>query len=326
MAPATDNPWLVLIHQVPRKPAGLRVKIWRRLQALGAVPIKNAVYVLPNTDESREDFEWVLREIQQDGGEGSLCEARLVEGLNDDEVRSMFVAARESDYRELATDIRRFAHQALPRGKRRAVPEPRATSTLARFAKRLTEIGAMDFFGAPGRETVEGLLRDLDEKLGDPRDRARSPAPTSRRVGDVQGRVWVTRSGVHIDRIASAWLIRRFIDPRGTVQVRSGSRLRARARGAALRHVRRGIHAPGRALHFRGIVARLRSRRCEPAAARRDRARHRLKEAKFGRPETAGVEHLIAGIAWTHPDDEQRLADGATVFDALHGYFKKRKS
>src|SRR5262245_61561917 len=118
VADAPTNPWLVLIHQLPPKPAGLRVKVWRRLQTLGAVPIKNSVYALPNTDEAREDFEWMLREIQQDGGEASLCEARLVDGLTDDEVRATFLKARENDYRTLAAEIRTFARDALPRGKR----------------------------------------------------------------------------------------------------------------------------------------------------------------------------------------------------------------
>ena len=88
------EPWLVLIHQLPPKPPYLRVKVWRRLQALGAVPLKNSVYVLPSTDDGREDFEWVLREIRKEGGEASLCEARLVEGLTDEEVRHLFLRAR----------------------------------------------------------------------------------------------------------------------------------------------------------------------------------------------------------------------------------------
>ena len=110
-----SNPWLVLIHQLPPKPSYLRVKVWRRLQGIGSVPIKNSVYVLPNTEEAREDFEWVLREIVQEGGEASLCEARLVDGLTDDEIRSSFQTARENDYRELGTDVRTLARETLPR-------------------------------------------------------------------------------------------------------------------------------------------------------------------------------------------------------------------
>src|SRR5512138_2230915 len=94
--------WLLLIHQIPPKPAYLRVKIGRHLQRIGAVPIKNSVYALPRNDETQEDLQWVLREIVKGGGDGSILEARFVEGLSDDQVVALFQAALEGDYRELA--------------------------------------------------------------------------------------------------------------------------------------------------------------------------------------------------------------------------------
>jgi len=94
-APRTlAHSWLLLIHQLPAKPAYLRVKIWRRLQDLGAVAVKNAVHALPMNEETQEDFEWLLREIQEGGGEAFLCEARLIDGLSDEEVRALFPDAR----------------------------------------------------------------------------------------------------------------------------------------------------------------------------------------------------------------------------------------
>src|SRR5215217_9107394 len=101
--------WLLLIHQLPAKPAYLRVKIWRRLQGLGAVAVKATVYALPATLEAQEDFEWLLREIVQGGGEAIVCEARLVDGLTDQEVRTLFDRARDEDYEELASELRAVA-------------------------------------------------------------------------------------------------------------------------------------------------------------------------------------------------------------------------
>ena len=98
--------WLLLIHQIPPKPDYLRVKIWRRLQSLGAVPIKNSVYVLPRTEQCREDFEWVLREIASAGGEGMICEAHLIEGLSDREVEDLFRKARDEDYAKIMKDAK----------------------------------------------------------------------------------------------------------------------------------------------------------------------------------------------------------------------------
>src|SRR5829696_3146810 len=101
--------WFLLIHQLPAKPAYLRVKVWRRLQGLGAVAVKATVYALPATAEAQEDFEWLLREIVQGGGEAMVCEARLVDGLTDQEVRALFDRARDADYDELAKEVRALA-------------------------------------------------------------------------------------------------------------------------------------------------------------------------------------------------------------------------
>src|SRR5712671_7627909 len=122
-AAAVPAPWLLLVHQLPPKPAYLRVKVWRRLQGLGAVSVKNSVYVLPTSEQAREDFQWLLREIERGGGEGMVCEASLVGGLSDQEVRGLFDAARDADYAEIAKDLRGLAAEmdrdvgALPERK-----------------------------------------------------------------------------------------------------------------------------------------------------------------------------------------------------------------
>src|SRR5215831_13851903 len=98
--------WLLLIHQVPNSPAYLRVKMWRRLQKIGAVAVKNAVYVLPRSEQSSEDFHWVAREILEAGGDASVCEATFIEGITTKELIELFQAAREADYTELIEEIR----------------------------------------------------------------------------------------------------------------------------------------------------------------------------------------------------------------------------
>ncbi|HKG83150.1 MAG TPA: Chromate resistance protein ChrB, partial [Beijerinckiaceae bacterium] len=101
--------WLMLVHQLPPKPAYLRVKIWRRLQGLGAVSVKNSVYVLPASTEAQEDFEWLLREIHEGGGEALVCDARIVDGMTDQEVRALFDQARDAEYQEIAKETRELA-------------------------------------------------------------------------------------------------------------------------------------------------------------------------------------------------------------------------
>src|SRR6266404_9926127 len=114
---SADAHWLLLIHQLPAKPAYARVKVWRRLQALGAVTVKGAVYALPANAETREDFAWLAKEIVELGGEAFVCEAQLVDGLNDAEVQALFDAARDEDYATISDAARELA--ALEKTERR---------------------------------------------------------------------------------------------------------------------------------------------------------------------------------------------------------------
>src|SRR6266513_898054 len=100
--------WLLLIHQLPAKPAYLRVKVWRRLQGIGAIAVKNAVHALPMSEGTQEDFEWLLREIVEGGGEAFVCEARLIDGLSDEQVQKLFDQARDTDYENIANDARKL--------------------------------------------------------------------------------------------------------------------------------------------------------------------------------------------------------------------------
>src|SRR6266702_8125951 len=204
--------WMLLIHQIPPRPAYLRVKVGRHLQRIGAVAIKNSVYALPRNDETQEDFQWVLREVVKGGGDASIVEARFIDGLSDEQVLALFQSARESDYREVADQARQVA-VSLP--KRGPPPENRrieVANQIARLRQRLVELARIDFFGAPGREIAEGLVSGLEARMKPITEASAHAAPVVPRDG-LQGRTWVTRTGIKVDRMASAWLIRKFIDP-----------------------------------------------------------------------------------------------------------------
>src|SRR5947207_11124221 len=114
---ASDTRWLLLIHQIPSKPNYFRVKIWRHLQRLGAVGIRDSVYVLPSSEQAHEDLNWVVREIVEGGGDASLVEARLVEGLSDEQVTELFRKARDADYAAVAEDVRALRARLPKRGE-----------------------------------------------------------------------------------------------------------------------------------------------------------------------------------------------------------------
>jgi Protein ChrB, N-terminal len=163
--------WLLLIHQLPAKPAYLRVKIWRRLQGIGAIAVKNAVHALPMSEGTQEDFEWLLREIVEGGGEAFLCETRLIDGLTDEEVRKLFDQARDADYGNIAKEARTLTKSLRPNPKPEVVKDLRAQA--ARLRNRLADVVSIDFFGAIGRETAEGLLGELEARLNESHDVAK---------------------------------------------------------------------------------------------------------------------------------------------------------
>ena len=316
--------WLMLMPQIPPKPSYFRVKVWRRLQAVGSIALKNSVYVLPNTDGAREDFEWIRREIVKDGGEATICEARLVDGLRDDEVRTAFQAARDADYGEVSDAARALA-KGLPRGAVSAARRAKVEAEVVRLRRRLGEIAKIDFFSASGRETADGLLGALEDRLrpggGEQRRAAHAVS-----LSELQGRVWVTRAGVYIDRIASAWLIRRFVDPRARIRCVNPKGFTPAAKELRFDMYEAEFTHEGDRCTFEVLINRLGldDRALVPIAE----IVHDidLKESKFGRPEVAGIERLIAGLAMAHQDDEQRLAHGAAVFDGLYEFYRRKRT
>jgi hypothetical protein len=141
--------WWVLAFQLPAQPAYARVKIWRRLQAVGAASFKNALYLMPATEEALEDFEWTLREVRDAGGEGLIFDARAVQGFTDEEIIAIFDAAREEQYRAVAEEIRAFSTRF---DRKRDPPTAEEVAAQhARFHGRISAIEAIDFFQANGR-------------------------------------------------------------------------------------------------------------------------------------------------------------------------------
>jgi hypothetical protein len=313
--------WLLLIHQLPAKPAYLRVKIWRRLQGIGAVAVKNAVHVLPMSEEAQEDFEWLLREIEQGGGEAFICEARLIDGLSDQEIRTLFERARDADYAQMVKDARGLTKSLRPNAK------TSARAQAARLRKRLAEIVAIDFFGAIGRETAEGAIRTLEARLNEDADvRGKDTTQSAARPPEaLHNRTWVTREGVYIDRIASAWLIRRFIDPEARFKFVSGKGYRPKEGELRFDMFEAEFTHEGDKCTFEVLLDRCGLKDGALRAIAEIIHDIDLKDGKFGRTEVAGIRTLMEGIGAATRDDAQRLARGAEVFNDLYEYFRKKR-
>ncbi len=317
---APDPRWLVLVHQIPPRPSYLRAKIGRRLAGLGAVAVKRSVYVLPRSDQALEDFQWVRREIVAGRGDASVLEARFVEGLLDPALEALFSSAREAGYAVLAREAKRLQAAVARLGQRPSEARQKASATLTQLRKRLEAVVAIDFFEASGREPVEGLLAAVETALRAPEEKPDRPSPPP----ETRGRTWVTRSGVQVDRIASAWLIRRFVDPEARFKLVDGHDY-APEPGELRFDMFEGEYThEGDSCTFEVLLARLGLR--ETALRQLAEIVHDidLKDDRYARPETPGLERLLVGIALVHPDDEARLRDGAAALESVYQAFRRR--
>jgi hypothetical protein len=312
--------WLLLIHQLPAKPAYLRVKIWRRLQSLGAVAVKNAVHALPANAGTQEDFEWLLSEIRDGGGDGLICEARLMDGLSDDEVVSMFNKAREADYDTLIKEAR--ALLTMPLGED-AKGKTEVRSRLSRLQAAAKQISEIDFFGANRREVLEGVFSQLQAVTAPAGQEIM--AKKANILTAKNGTTWVTRRDVYVDRIASAWLIRRFIDKEAKFKFVAAKGYKPRAGEIRFDMFEAEFTHEGDMCTFEVLLRA--AGLSEAALGAIGEIVHDidLKDAKFGREEAAGIARLIDGLVIASRDDNLRLERGFGVFDDLNAYFSKRR-
>lgn len=319
MSQGRDLPrWLLLVHQLAAQPSSLRVKVWRRLQSVGAVQVKKSVYVLPNSSETQEDFEWIRTEIVGQGGEAFVFAADAVDDRTTDEVVEAFLSARLSDWerlRQRADDLhRRSCSEA---------PDPEESRELARelttLRNRAAQIDKIDYFQSTGRaEAIEAIDR-MDSRLkSKPDDSSQLPARSS--VADFAGRTWVTRPHPGVDRMASAWLIRRFIDSSARFtfaqEVPSDGGLVA----FDMFGVEFGHH--GERCTFETL---LQSFGLQGAALQRiGRIVHDL-DLRSESPtdaETATIKRLVGGLRASIPDDSHLLDQGIVLFEALYRSFE----
>ncbi|HEY6060442.1 MAG TPA: chromate resistance protein ChrB domain-containing protein [Gemmatimonadales bacterium] len=292
--------WLLLIHQLPLKPDYLRVKVRRRLQRLGAVPLKRTVYALPAGDEAREDFEWLAREIATDGGEAALCESTFLDADTDRRLVQAIRAACTDGYEAIV---------AASRG---------STADLDRLTRRLHEVHALDRFAAEGRADAEAALEALATRTSQP------GAPMTSTLTDrPKARVWVTRAGLYVDRIASAWLIRRFVDPEAQFRFVAPRQYHPQPGEIRFDMFEGEFTHDGDLCTFETLCRHFALR--DPALKAISEMVHDIdcKDDKFGRDETPGLQLVLDGIARANAADVDRLARGAALFDELYEQLRK---
>ena len=322
VAPAAQNTpenarrrWLILAHQLPSTPSNLRVKTWRRLQDLGAIAVKQSVYVLPDSPESREDFEWLRVEIEGSGGEAVVFAAHHLTADAETALVEEFRRSRQGAYTELAAELQRVRPTAE---RRRGQSQLR---DISRYRQRFQAIERIDFFGSAGRDRVASLLAALESKrTGSPQ---RPSTAGDRDAAQYQGRLWVTRPRPGVDRMSSAWLISRFIDPTASFAFVTDAKT-APADAVPFDMYGIGFGHEGDRCTFETLMLRFDIN--DRAVARLSEVVHDLdlKDGKYAAPEAATLGAAIDGLQMSCADDHLLLDQGMVLFEALYRSFSQQ--
>lgn len=316
--------WILFVHQLPPRGSNLRVRVWRRLQQIGAIVVRHAVYVLPDSPGAREDFEWLKAEIQGAGGQANVFAADSVDAWSDDALVAEFRRSRQETYAALARDIEKALRKNAARGARARRLGSSPQRFVDGFRQRLAAIERVDFFGSAGRDRVVTLLEQLGERVsaGNLATAAKKTKTDGGPRDTYRGRLWVTRPRPGVDRMGSAWLIKRFIDAAarfGFVPDRDAAPRDAvpfDMFGVEFTH--QGADCTFETLCKVFDINDAAIRRVANIVHDLD-----LKDGHFGTPEATAIGAVIEGLQLMHADDDTLLTQGMTLFEALYRAFEQ---
>ena len=291
--------WLLLAFSIPTKRASKRVEIWRKLQRFGTVPLGNSGYLLPSDPSNEERFQWLATAIRKYGGEASVVRVESIDNLSPAKLKGRFSEARLKEYQELIQQIQSLANHGIGTQTR-----------LARLRNRFQEIVEIDFFDSP----LQARVRELLEQASSPKS-----SSTAARINprEFKNRVWVTRPRPGVDRCASAWLIRRFIDPKGRFAFAPEDRVPAGAVPYDMFH-EGGFGHRGGDCTFETLEKDFRIR--DPRVAVIGQMIHDadLLDDRYGRREGYGVDEILKGWARQGLADEKLLDRGMELIEGLY--------
>lgn len=292
-------PWLLLVFSLPRKGASLRVTVWRKLQRYGALPLGNSGYFLPNTDGNRERFEWLATAVRTEGGEASVLEVQSIDNCSFEQMKQRFSDARAGDYRELLKELRNPASASQ-------------SARITRLRQRFQDIVSIDFFASPLREQVEHALNAVQTS------KTKSATPEIGKVSpaEYRNRVWVTRPRPGVDRVTSAWLIRKFIDPKAKFAFAPEDKKPAKA--VPFDMYEGGFGHRGEDCTFETLLKVFHIRDKKVAVMAEVVHDADLFDEKFGRKEGFGIDEVMKGWGREGLSDRELLKRGMQLAEGLY--------
>jgi hypothetical protein len=298
------------------------MKIWRKLAKAGAVQLKGAVYILPATEEHEEFCQWLIGEVKSMGGDGAFVRTADIRIMTDADIRLLFTTQADQEYNRLekSVDILERKAQSIRKGSKGGEGR-RLTDEVAKLTKEFDETRLRDFFASSLGQTLEKRIQALEAGIREAGKKAPAEAApiTLKRAQDYEGRTWATRKNPFIDRMASAWLIRRFVDPKATftfidereVPSLNGATIAFDVRGGTFTHV-------GDLCTFEVLIKSFGIK--DKAVKKIAEIVHDLdvRDDKYGKPETTGVEDILTGIRKTAKNDADGLERGMAAFEMLY--------
>jgi len=313
---------LMLLMSLPPTPTRHRVGVWRKLQRMGAVRLRGSAWILPETTETTELFQWLVQEIQSFRGEATLAHVDRIENVTEEQVAALFHKARTVEYQAVVRSCREILAQ-LDRYRahhRGSITQLRGK--LDALKRELDRIQTIDYLEAPAGERARTLWETTAKRLRSVE--TRSPVTTGPRRTSLpaRGSTWVTRPRPHIDRIASAWLIKRFYDPEARFGFADAADADRKGIPFDVLGAEFGHH--GEDCTFETLVKRfgLKDRRVRVIAEIVHEAD--LHDGKFTRNESVGLDLAVKGLAESMPDDHELLERGMAVFDGLYAVLKRK--
>jgi hypothetical protein len=311
-------PWLVFSYSLPSTGrSSARVSVWRRLRSLGAVSPKGGVHILPDREECAESFQWLAREVEQAKGEALLMRVERFEGLTDAQLFALFDEARKEDYAALEGQAADLERAIAASRKREPADLSQSRESLAKLRRDYGDIARIDFFSSSSGAKVASRLLRIEEALT-PASAERSVTAIS--VAAYRTKRWVTRPGPYVDRLACAWLIRRFIDPHAEIRY---STTPAADEVAFDMSIGEFSHQ-GSLCSFETMMLAFGLENPAMKAVAEIVHDIDLRDGRYVRPEAAGVEAVLRG--WMNRPDADREIHGVALFDGLYEGFSKTLS
>jgi hypothetical protein len=305
-----NRSWILLLFRLPATHKTARVALWRKLQKTGAIQIKSSTYLLPDAPAQYELFQWLAKQVTDYGGDSTLIRAQQIEGLSDAKIVALFNAARDADYVALSKAARRLA------GRTAAKRDKAFAEEVEKLRKTFRRIRETDFFDAPKAHVAESSIERLETASGAKRSNAARLQPAK-----FQAKTWVTRPRPEIDRVACAWLIRGFIDPKATF--RFAPQADSIAGAIPFDYAQGEFSHHGEDCTFETLLARFGI--ADKALRTIGEMVHDadLEDEKFQRTECVGLDRIFKGWAKRGLTDEEILARGAVCFDGLYAFLRR---